>query len=59
VRPEAEQAMAEQADVDIARLGHKLDAFRASMHARFDQLIELLEDGFRAVKEEIASLKRN
>jgi chromosome segregation ATPase len=42
---------------DLARLENKLEAFRESVDDRFDQTIELLKSSFRAVSDEIKSLR--
>jgi len=44
---------------DLARIDNKLEAFRESVDDRFDQTIELLKSSFRAVSDEIRSLKRS
>ena len=44
---------------DLTRIENKLEAFRESVHDRFEQTIELLKSSFRALSNEIASLKRS
>jgi len=44
---------------DVSRIESKLEAFRESVDDRFEQTIELLKSSFRAVSDEIKSLKRS
>ena len=44
---------------DLARLEGKLEAFRESVDDRFDQNVELLKSSFKALSNEIKSLKRS
>jgi uncharacterized membrane-anchored protein YhcB (DUF1043 family) len=44
---------------ELSRFDGKLDAFRESFEARFDQQAELIKAGFKSLSVQIATLKKN
>jgi hypothetical protein len=44
---------------ELSRFDGKLDAFRESFEARFDQQTELIKSGFKSLSVQISTLKKN
>ena len=56
--------MAEEIDLrslleQTKRINSKLDAFRESFEARFDQQTELIRAGFKSLSIQISTMKKN